>query len=84
VPNMRTVALYVGNSVRTDRTCIHAYPVCAIVVRSTSHCSSSHDGTVASCVVYACWFTPALAHKIFVPPFRALVEPPPYSRTNPF
>jgi hypothetical protein len=58
---------YVGNSVRPDRTCIHAYPVCAIIVRSTSHCSCSHDGSVASCVAYACWFTLALAHKIFVP-----------------
>jgi hypothetical protein len=26
------VALYVGNSVRMDRTCIHAYAVCAVVV----------------------------------------------------
>jgi hypothetical protein len=58
---------YVGNSVRPDRTCIHAYPVCAIIVRLTSHCPCSHNGSVASCVAYACWFPLALAHKIFVP-----------------
>ena len=28
--NLRTVALYAGNSGRMYMTCIHAYPVCAL------------------------------------------------------
>jgi hypothetical protein len=71
---MRTVALYVFNSVRTDRTCI-VHTLFVHLFRSTSHGPCSHDGTVASCVAYTCWFTPALAHKLFVPLFCALVEP---------
>jgi hypothetical protein len=63
---MRTVALYVFNSVRTDRTCI-VHTLFVHLFRLTNHGPCSHDGTVASCVTYTCWFTPALAHKLFVP-----------------
>ena len=32
--NLRTVALYIGNSERTYRMCIHAYLVCALLYRT--------------------------------------------------